>query len=118
MDAVDPELTETVERSAAQPGVQDVTSARLRWLGHRLEAEVHITVDSTLSTAASHAIAESVRHAVFHDVARISDVLVHVDPCTHEVTDPHRSTRGHLPPTPRAIAHAEAAAPGRLPPSP
>lgn len=107
MDAVDPKLTEALEHAACQPGVQDVTSARLRWLGHRLEAEVHITVDSDLTTAASHAIAETVRHAIFHELARVSDVVVHVDPCTHDVADPHRSTREHLPPTPRIIPPSE-----------
>jgi ABC-type Na+ transport system ATPase subunit NatA len=46
MDAVDPALTEAVERAAAQPGVVEVTSTRLRWIGHRIEAEAHVTVDA------------------------------------------------------------------------
>jgi cation diffusion facilitator family transporter len=104
MDAVDPELVETLEQKALQPGVQEVTSTRLRWLGHRLEAEVHITVDSELTTAQSHAIAEEVRHRVFHDMSKISDVIVHVDPCTHAVADHHTATRDHLPVAPRAIS--------------
>ena len=59
MDAVDPDLTEAVERAAAaQPGVIEVTSTRLRWLGHRIEAEAHITVDCDLPTIQSHAIAD------------------------------------------------------------
>ena len=88
-------------RSAAQPGVIEVTSARLRWIGHRIEAEAHVTVDQDLTTLASHAIAESVRHAIFHDVPRISNVTVHVVPCDHAGPDPHQTTIGHLPSTPR-----------------
>ncbi len=101
MDAVDPALTEAVERAAAQPGVVEVTSARLRWIGHRIEAEAHVTVDRDLSTLESHSIAELVRHAIFHNVPKISDVTVHVDPCDHAEPDPHQATIEHLPRTPR-----------------
>jgi len=103
MDAVDPELTEAVERAALQPGVQEVTSARIRWIGHRLEAEAHVTVDSDLTTMQSHEIAETVRHAICHSVAKISEVVVHVDPCTHAVADPHGTTSHHVPAAPRHI---------------
>ena len=103
MDAVDPALTHAVERASAQPGVVEVTSTRLRWLGHRIEAEAHVTVDCDLTTLESHAIAESVRHAIFHDVPRVSDVIVHVDPCSHSVADPHGTTSEHLPSSPRRV---------------
>jgi len=102
LDAVDPEITDAVELAAQQPGVEEVSSTRIRWLGHRLEAEAHIVVDCDLTTLRSHAIAESVRHAIFHAVPRISDVIVHVDPCSHAVADPHRTTSDHLPRAPRA----------------
>ncbi len=103
MDAVDPALTDAVERAAAQPGVVEVTSTRLRWIGHRIEAEAHVTVDSDLTTLESHTIAETVRHAIFHDVPKISDVTVHVDPCDHAEADPHRTTSEHLPRSPRRL---------------
>lgn len=103
MDAVDPALTEAVERASMQPGVVEVTSTRLRWIGHRIEAEAHVTVDCDLTTLQSHAIAELVRHAIFHDVPKISDVMVHVDPCGHTVPDPHRGTSAHLPSAPRPM---------------
>jgi len=103
MDAVDPAMTEAVERASAQPGVVEVTSTRLRWIGHRIEAEAHVTVDSDLTTLQSHAIAETVRHAIFHNVPKISDVTVHVDPCDHAEADPHRTTSQHLPSAPRPM---------------
>ena len=103
MDAVDPALTQAVERASAQPGVVEVTSTRLRWLGHRIEAEAHVTVDCDLTTLQSHAIAESVRHAIFHDVPKVSAVIVHVDPCGHSMADPHGTTGEHLPSSPRRV---------------
>ncbi len=114
MDAVDPLLTDAVEKAAHQPGVEDVSSTRIRWLGHRLEAEAHVTVDCDLTTLRSHAIAESVRHAIFHEVPKISDVIVHVDPCTHADADPHEVTGAHLPRSPGvAVAGAERTLPLR-----
>lgn len=101
MDAVDPALTDAVEQAAHVPGVEDVSSVRIRWIGHDLEVEAHVVVDSDIPTIQSHAIAESVRHSVFHAVPRITDVTVHVDPCTHRVADPHKTTRSHLPSDPR-----------------
>jgi cation diffusion facilitator family transporter len=114
MDAVDPALTEAVERAAAQPGVVEVTSTRLRWIGHRIEAEAHVTVDSDLTTLQSHEIAETVRHAIFHDVPKISDVIVHVDPCDHAEANPHRTTSRHLPSTPRRMVQAAATDPNTI----
>jgi cation diffusion facilitator family transporter len=104
MDAVDPDLTDAVERAAHQPGVEEVSSVRIRWIGHRLEAEAHVVVDCDLSTISSHGIAEGVRHGIFHAVPKISDVIVHVDPCGHTVADPHKTTRQHMPHTPGVMS--------------
>ena len=114
MDAVDPALTEAVERAAQQPGVEEVSSVRIRWIGHQLEAEAHVVVDCDLTTSRSHEIAEGVRHGIFHAVPKISDVTVHVDPCTHAVADSHRTT----PPAPAEHAQrgrGTACWPGRSP---
>jgi len=116
MDAVDPALTDAVERASAQPGVVEVTSTRLRWIGHRIEAEAHVTVDSDLTTLQSHEIAETVRHAIFHDVPKISDVIVHVDPCDHVDAEPHRTTSQHLPSAPRRMERPAATDPCRIEP--
>jgi cation diffusion facilitator family transporter len=98
MDAVDPELVDALERTAAaQPGVQGVHDVRVRWLGHRLLAELHITVDEDLSTRASHHLAEEVRHALLHAQPGLSTVTVHVDPCGHGGGDAHALTTHHRP---------------------
>lgn len=99
MDAVDENLVDSVERTAAgTPGVEHVHDVRMRWIGHRLVAELHITVDEDLSTRQSHDIAETVRHELLHDQPRLSVVTVHVDPCGHAGGDPHDITAHHAAP--------------------
>jgi len=84
MDGVDPALVDDVERIAsAVPGVQSVHGVRMRWIGHGLHAELHITVDEDLSTWESHELAEQTRHVLFDAYPRMESVLAHVDPCGH-----------------------------------
>src|SRR5690606_23921282 len=55
MDAVEPDLTEHVERTAAGvDGVHAVRQVRLRWLGHSMRAELDVAVDGTLDVVAAH----------------------------------------------------------------
>ena len=96
MDAVEPGMVEEIETAAA--GVADalnVHAVRVRWLGHRLHAELHIQVDEDLPTRESHRIVEEVRHALFHAQPRLAVVNVHVDPCGHGGEDPHAVTAHH-----------------------
>jgi cation diffusion facilitator family transporter len=96
MDAVEPEVVDGIERvAAAVPGVVDVHDVRVRWLGHRLQAELHTTVDEDLPTRESHRIVEEVRHALFHAQPRLAALNVHADPCGHGGTDPHALTAHH-----------------------
>jgi cation diffusion facilitator family transporter len=96
MDAVDPEMVDAVERVAnGVPGVVNVHDVRMRWIGHTLQTELHITVDEDLPTRESHQIAELVRHALFHAEAKVAAVTVHVDPCGHSGHDPHALTAHH-----------------------
>lgn len=98
MDAVDPVLATRIEATAtAVAGVHGVEAVRVRWLGHRLQAELHVRVDEDLSTRESHQIAEAVRHALFHALPQLAVVTVHVDPCGHSGVDPHATTAHHAP---------------------
>jgi cation diffusion facilitator family transporter len=84
MDAVDPELVDTVEQATrAVPGVVRLSRARVRWAGHTLHAELRITVDEDLPTLESYRITEEVRHALFHALPHLSSVNVMVEPCGH-----------------------------------
>ena len=96
MDAVDPELVDDIERTAAGvEGVIEVETVRVRWMGHRLIASADLIVDCQLTVAKGHAIAERVRHELFHEVRGLDTVIVHLDPCEHGDTDHHAVTRSH-----------------------
>ncbi|HEV2758868.1 MAG TPA: cation diffusion facilitator family transporter [Acidimicrobiales bacterium] len=95
MDAVDPDLVAHAEEVAAGVSeVQDVTEIRMRWLGHRLQAEVRMTVDRDLDVAAAHVIADRVEEALISELPLLSGAIVHVNPCNHHV---------------RAVAHPQPA---------
>ena len=99
MDAIEPDVVESIEKAAAVPGALDVHNVRVRWLGHKLQAELHITVDEDLSTRDSHRIVEEVRHALFHAQPRLTEVTVHVDPCGHSGKNAHDLTDHHVIPS-------------------
>lgn len=81
MDAVDPVLVDAAERAlAATPGVRAVEGVRLRWIGHRIRAEVGIVVDATLGVVDAHAISIDAHHRLLHEVPKLVDATVHVSP--------------------------------------
>jgi len=100
MDSVDPEIVDGIERTASGvAGAQEIHGVRVRWLGHNLQAELHLTVDGALSTYESHEIVEQVRHALFHDQPRLSVINIHVDPRPDGDVDPHAQTVHHEQPS-------------------
>ena len=97
MDAVDPELLDQVEAVARSvAGVEGVTDARVRWIGHRLRAEVEIEVDPSLSVVDGHALADRAYHALLHDVPRLTSAVIHVSPRADGATDHHTELAHHL----------------------
>lgn len=99
MDRVEPQLVAHVEQTAkGVPQVEAVSDIRLRWIGHRLDAALHVTVDCEITVAQGHTIAEDVRHALFHEVKGLDTVMVHVDPCGHDGRDHHAVTAHHSDP--------------------
>ncbi|CAN5295589.1 cation diffusion facilitator family transporter [soil metagenome] len=100
MDAIDPDVVQGLAREAALvEGVQEVDDLRLRWLGHRLEADMRIVVDEDLPTRDSHRLAEEVRHRLFHAQPKLASIIVHVDPCGHSGDDLHGGTAHHRGPS-------------------
>lgn len=81
LDGVEPGIVDEIRQVVSSVGeVGDVTDVRVRWLGHRLHAEVNIAVDSALSVKEGHGIAVEVRHRMLHELNYLSNVVVHVDP--------------------------------------
>ncbi len=105
MDAIEPEYMDQAEAVInIQPGVKEVCRLRMRWMGHRLQAEVHIAVDPHLTTLESHDIAEQVRHELFHELPTLSEAIVHVDPWLERSEAAHELTRHHEP-VPRPLTN-------------
>jgi cation diffusion facilitator family transporter len=81
LDGIEPEILQDIEQvSRRVEGVQDVHEVRARWIGHRVQADLHITVDRTMSVGDSHAIIERVEQALKDDVPAFDHATIHVDP--------------------------------------
>lgn len=98
MDAVDPALVDRAEQALREvAGVREVGEVRLRWIGHRLRAEVVVVVDGDVTVRAAHAVAVEAEHALLHAVPRLTAALVHADPAPAPgESDPHLALAHHL----------------------
>ncbi len=104
LDAVDPHIVPSIIKTAsAVPGVEQVTDVRARWIGHTLHVVMNIEVDAELTLSKAHAIAEEVRHQLFHDIKGISEVLIHTDPSSAS-GDYHQELAHHIQEAQRPIA--------------
>ncbi|MFE0727030.1 cation diffusion facilitator family transporter [Streptomyces antibioticus] len=97
LDAVDPALVDRAEQALREvPGVRGVGELRLRWIGHRLRAEVAVVVDGEATVREAHAIAVDAEHALLHAVPRLTAALVHADPApVPGEADPHQGLAHH-----------------------
>ncbi len=90
LDGVDPGLLDQAQAAAASvPGVQDVSEVKARWVGHRLQAEVRMTVNRDLDVASAHDLAERVQCTMLDAIPVLDAAIIHVDPCRHAGADPH-----------------------------
>ena len=81
LDRVDPALVDTAAAVlAARPGVRAVRRVRMRWVGHRLEADAELDVDPALSLADAHTVAHGAEHELAHSIPKLSSVIVHAYP--------------------------------------
>lgn len=79
--ALDEERVEAIRNTIRNVGgVQDLHLLRTRRMGADALVDVHIQVEPRLSVSEGHQISEVVRSRVIHEVAEVSDVLVHIDP--------------------------------------
>ncbi|MHB8842002.1 MAG: cation diffusion facilitator family transporter [Candidatus Aquicultor sp.] len=91
LDGVDPEVIDEIGHAVHHTqGVRAITEVRVRWIGHRLSAELNIAVDPGLSVEEGHGIAREVRHQLMHHLRYLSNVTIHVDPATASGEDYHR----------------------------
>lgn len=83
LDGVDPKVVDEIKHAARHvKDVEDVSEVRVRWLGHRLHAELNIAVKADLSVEQGHDIANKVRHELLHELRYLSNATIHIDPLT------------------------------------
>ena len=81
LDGVEAETLDVIGHAAGHvPRVEGVTDVRARWIGHRLHAELSVTVPGGFSVAEGHEVAREVRHQLLHHLPHLGSVTVHVDP--------------------------------------
>jgi cation diffusion facilitator family transporter len=107
MDAIEPDiyeqaLTITATLVDQHVGLEEVRRLRMRWMGHRLHADLHICVQPQLSTVEGHDIAEEVRKDLFQAIPLLSEAIVHVEPWSTDPDDFHQKT-SRREPVPRPI---------------
>jgi len=91
LDGVDPEVIDEIKHAISHiKGVQDISEIRVRWLGHRLHAEVNVAVDPNLSVSEGHEVAKEVRHQLLHHLKYLSNATVHIDPTSASGEKYHR----------------------------
>jgi len=85
MDGVDPSLLDAAEEAlVGRAEVLAVRSVRLRWIGHRLQADAELDIDPTTSLAEAHRIAHDAEHELTRTVPKLDTAVIHAYP-THEV---------------------------------
>lgn len=102
LDGVNPGVVEEIRQAAGGvDGIEEISEVRVRWLGHRLHAELNIAVAPELSVADGHEICKEVRHRLLHGLQYLSQATIHVDP-SHSSGETHHCISGHehdsLPP--------------------
>jgi cation diffusion facilitator family transporter len=81
LDGVEPELIDKIKHTCiSDTHVFDVSNIRARWLGHRLTAEINISLDPTLSIQEGHSIAKHIHHQLQHELPMLDQIHIHVDP--------------------------------------
>jgi cation diffusion facilitator family transporter len=101
LDGVDPEIIDEIKHAVNHTqGVRDITEVRVRWLGHRLHAELNIAVSPELSVEDGHEIATEVRHQLLHHLRYLSNAIIHIDPVNASGEEHHciaEHVHGDLP---------------------
>lgn len=82
MDAVEPEIVDSIEEAAAGvPGVEGVESVRARWVGHRVHSEVEIGVPENSSASEVAKIREKLFAEAKRAVPKLERLVVEAVPC-------------------------------------
>ncbi|MGN6162624.1 MAG: cation diffusion facilitator family transporter [Marmoricola sp.] len=81
LDAVNPDLVERARDAIGDiDEVLGVDELRIRWIGHSLLAEAHVTVPADLTLLAGHEAAHHAEEHLLEALPRLSAAVVHISP--------------------------------------
>jgi len=93
---VGPEVIEEIKFAANHvSGVHDIAEVQVKWVGHRLLAEVNKAISSSLTVEQGHEIAKEVPHQLLHHLRYLSNATIYTDPITASGEEHHRIA-GHI----------------------
>lgn len=78
LDGVEPEVIDNVKNvTESVDGVCEVTDLRVRWIGHRLHAEINASVSPSIAVGEGHEIANAIREKLFENFSYFSGTTIH-----------------------------------------
>lgn len=81
LDGVEPEIPAEIRHAAEHvPGIRQVLDVRARWSGHRLNAELDVAMDGTVSLSEADAVAAQFEHQLFEHVPALAAARIRVRP--------------------------------------
>ncbi|MBU2835741.1 MULTISPECIES: cation diffusion facilitator family transporter [Acidithiobacillus] len=81
LDGVEPSVIDEIRHAAEHvPGIRSVLNVRARWLGHRLVAEIDITVTSDTTVAQADAVVATFEHDLMDHVPTLQSVHIRIRP--------------------------------------
>lgn len=93
MDGIEPEVLDRLETTAVSvPGVLAVTEPRARWIGHRMDAELVLTVDPRLRLDEGGSLADRVEEELRQALPHLDRALIRVRPAARDRTVPAEGT--------------------------
>ncbi|WIM68530.1 cation diffusion facilitator family transporter [Corynebacterium breve] len=83
LDGVDSELMEAMHHAVEHvPGIVAVERVRARWLGHRMEADVLVTVAGSSTAREIQSVTDKINSALREKAANLDVITVQVNPAT------------------------------------
>lgn len=81
LDGVEPGILEEIHYAVSHVnGVRGIGEVRARWIGHKLYAEINVSVAPHASVSEGHEIAKKVSHELLYHLPQLGKATVHIDP--------------------------------------
>lgn len=97
LDGVEPKVTAEIRHAAEHvPGIARVVTAKARWIGHRLHADVGISADDSIPLAAARGIAHDLKRELLEHLPALRTVNIMFESSSGEDAS-HHGHHSHAP---------------------